>query len=166
MSGTKEATDDELMEVTQIGKRFRTYLVHRDLTFAQAATLLDVSPSMITRLADGVNMTIDIVERILRSFPELNSAWLLTGEGAIEQSSLERASKDYLTGDATVDVRTKLVELRQAYEEQPAWQHGPITEQAVECLQAFMDEAIYLDRMGLLVQRKAEDVLKYHRKLD
>ena len=165
MSGTKEATDAELQEVTQIGKRFRSYLVHCDLTFAQAATLLEVSPSMITRLADGVNMTVDILGRIVDSFPNLNTEWLLSGEGTMIQSDLDKSSKEYLTGTATQEEVKLLAHLRQEYTEQPAWQHGPIVEKAVDCLQAFMDEAMYLDRIGLLVQRKAGEFLRFHKNL-
>lgn len=165
MSTPKEATPEELQEVSAIGKRFRTYLVHRNLTFAEAATLLDVSPSMITRLADGVNMTVDLLERIVITFPSLNYHWLLNGTGMMEHSALEQASKDYLTGEATRVERKKLSDLEKEFLAVPAWQHGPLTEQALSLMQAFMDEAQYLDRLGLSVQRQAQELLRFHRKI-
>lgn len=165
MSTPKEATEDELMEVSAIGKRFRAYLVHRSLTFAQAATALEVSPSMITRLSDGVNMTVDLLDKIVATFPELNYLWLLSGEGTMERTSLEQVSKDYLTGEATKSEREQLLALKSQLGELPAWQHGPITEAALDLLQVFMDEAQYLDRLGLSIQKKAMEVVRYHRKI-
>lgn len=164
MQMNKEATKAELETVGLVGKRLRTFLVHKNITFAEAASILEVSPSMITRLAEGVNMTVDILERVVAAFPDLNYDWLMTGEGAMEAGTDSASGIDYLFSDATAEEFRTLQWLKEQYEALPAYDHGPLTERGVEVLQKLMDEAMYLDRLGLLItQRSMNLVMKVTR---
>lgn len=148
---------DEQQAVLQLGQRFRAFLVCQGLTFAKAADMLDVSPSMFSRLAGGTDISVDIIERILEVFPALSGEWLLTGNGM-----MTTVSHNLLKDEEAATLRVPLEDLKHQYANTPAYTHGAITDAALDNLQAFMDEALYLDRIALILQRRGTELLRFY----
>jgi transcriptional regulator with XRE-family HTH domain len=62
--------------------RFQTLLQELKLTAAEFAGRIGVQRSSMSHVMSGRNKpSIDFLEKILRSFPEVNADWLITGNG-------------------------------------------------------------------------------------
>ncbi|MDB5268020.1 MAG: hypothetical protein JWP58_1060 [Hymenobacter sp.] len=65
-----------------IGQRIKFIMDAHDLSIRKIARTLDVSDTNIRNyIARDSKPSSDVLEKILRSFPQVNPAWLLTGEG-------------------------------------------------------------------------------------
>ena len=99
-------------------------------------------------------MTVDILERIMLKFPELNYQWLMTGEGYMERRAIQTQVSNIFNTDNTREHWQRLQALKIKCQELPVWEHGPISEEATDILQRLMDNAMYLDRMGMVIQKQ------------
>lgn len=62
--------------------RLRDYLLHRDLSFNKFEKSLGVSHGSISNAwKHERNIGSNVIEKILRTYPEINAEWLLRGEG-------------------------------------------------------------------------------------
>ena len=65
-----------------IGQRIKFLLDELGLSIRKLARTLDVSDTNIRNYIErGSKPSSDVIEKILRSFPQLNSLWLITGQG-------------------------------------------------------------------------------------
>ena len=67
-------------------------------TFAQE---IDVNRSTISHILSGRNKpSIEVLQKILRRFPNISANWLLLGHGAIDDTSLASSSSQALIENA------------------------------------------------------------------
>ena len=76
---------DRILEILKI----------KNLTPAQFADQIEVQRSSISHLVSGRNKpSLEFVQKILKSFPEINSDWLLFGKGSMTESIAESVLSD------------------------------------------------------------------------
>ncbi|KAA9331803.1 hypothetical protein [Adhaeribacter soli] len=65
----------------QIGARFRFYMKIKELGIYEAGILSGTSATLISNIIAGKNYTMDELLKVLSEFKDLNSHWVIYGEG-------------------------------------------------------------------------------------
>ena len=84
-----------------IQDRFALFVENTKLPKYEISKMIGVSPSLVGKIAKGENsFSVDILEKILEVFPELNPIWLLRGEGEMyaskEQKTIPVSELEYI----------------------------------------------------------------------
>lgn len=78
-------------------ERILEILKIKNLSPAQFADLIGVQRSSISHLISGRNKpSLEFIQRILKTFPEINTEWMLSGKGP------EMNQKDYLNDEVSI----------------------------------------------------------------
>ena len=65
--------------------RIQKILEEKDLTASQLAGIIGVQPSSMSHVLSGRNKpSLDFIQKILKSFPDINSDWLLFGKNQMK----------------------------------------------------------------------------------
>ena len=65
-------------------KRFKKWLDSEDITATQLSTNINVSRATISHILSGRNKpSIDILDKILNKYPNINLNWLVSGTGSM-----------------------------------------------------------------------------------
>ncbi len=76
-------------------RRISTLIRVKKLTASEFAHMVGVQPSSISHILSGRNKpSLDFVLRILKTFPEINSDWLLLGQGDMLRKVTTMNQKD------------------------------------------------------------------------
>ncbi|WP_412664858.1 transcriptional regulator [Bacteroides nordii] len=82
--------------------RLSEYITNTGTSFNKLALELGVSNSYFSKmLKNGGSVGSDIIENILRIYPNLNANWLLTGEGSMLCENIERSILPIVHQDST-----------------------------------------------------------------
>lgn len=71
----------------QIGARFRFYMKMKELGIYEAGILTGTSAVLISNIIAGKNYTMDELLKVLSELKDLNSHWVIYGEGNIFKQS-------------------------------------------------------------------------------
>lgn len=76
-------------------ERLKVFLAENDLSAKQFSEIIGVQASSISHILTGRNKpSVELLQKILRSFPEFDIYWLLTGKRGIQApKSIEGAEK-------------------------------------------------------------------------
>jgi len=129
------------VDLQQIGKRFRFYTHLKELELSDLEQTTGASPEVLSNIISGQNYLLDELVAILKHFDDLNSQWLIYGEGSMfkpmnEDGSCHDHHKGCLKKDKAAylkQMQNMLVELEAA---EVAKGHKP----DVEALKAKLDE--------------------------
>jgi hypothetical protein len=75
----------------QIGARFRFYMKIKELGIYEAGILSGTSATLISNIIAGKNYTMDELLKVLSEFKDLNSHWVIYGEGNIFKQTGQHA---------------------------------------------------------------------------
>ena len=85
---------------TTVKERLKEFIKHTGLSINKFEQLCDLGKSYVGNMR--VSMQPDKVQKIVRKFPELNSGWLLTGEGEMLRSDGEHRDRVLSPAHATI----------------------------------------------------------------
>ncbi|WP_347159973.1 hypothetical protein [Pontibacter chitinilyticus] len=71
------------IDLQQIGKRFRFYTNLKELDMEQLKTMTGSDEQTLSCIISGQNYMLDDLVAILKHFHDLNSQWLIYGEGSM-----------------------------------------------------------------------------------
>jgi hypothetical protein len=71
------------VDLQQIGKRFRFYTHLKELELNDLEQMTGASPEVLSNIISGQNYLLDELVAILKHFSDLNSQWLIYGEGSM-----------------------------------------------------------------------------------
>jgi hypothetical protein len=71
------------VDLQQIGKRFRFYTHLKELELDDLEQMTGASREVLSNIISGQNYMLDELVAILKHFPDLNSQWLVYGEGSM-----------------------------------------------------------------------------------
>ncbi len=72
------------MFIMEIGDRIRKVMEFKNMNYRSLGILLDYSDGQTRNIIINKSVPkIDFVQNLLRSFPEINTNWLITGEGTM-----------------------------------------------------------------------------------
>jgi len=76
-------------------ERLRQYMLHRNLSFNKLEISVKASHGSISNAwKNGKNIGANVVERILITYPEISSEWLLRGKGEMILASNNQSSEE------------------------------------------------------------------------
>ena len=81
------------VNITKMNKRFKLWLESQNLNANSLSKLVDLNRSSISHIVNGRNKpSIDMLEKILSIYPNLNLNWLITGFGSmnIDQNTIDK----------------------------------------------------------------------------
>lgn len=70
-----------MSSVESVGKRLGLFLSQQGIGVNEAGKRLSSSGPQVSRMVKGGNFNLDILMRVLQTFPELSQEWLLMGQG-------------------------------------------------------------------------------------
>jgi transcriptional regulator with XRE-family HTH domain len=86
-------------------ERIQLIMKSRNLSAAQFADEIGVQRSSVSHILTGRNNpSLDIILKILQRFPEINSDWILTGNGAMVKSDTRKNNAIQQTINLTADL--------------------------------------------------------------
>lgn len=98
-------------------ERIRKLINSKNLNAAQFADQIGVQRSSISHVLSGRNKpSLEFIQKILNTFPDVNSDWLLSGQGEIDQKTGSRASlfdsteKDEQMSDKIAKMRSEALQ--------------------------------------------------------
>lgn len=72
----------------EINQRVRDLILSKGLSQKEFSQTLDVSQSIVTYIINDRNkVSLDVIQKIARNYPEINLKWLLLGEGEMLQNT-------------------------------------------------------------------------------
>ncbi|MEE2931701.1 MAG: helix-turn-helix transcriptional regulator [Bacteroidota bacterium] len=72
-------------------KRLKKWMLENKLNANQFALRINVNRSTITHILSGRNNpSVDFLDKLIRSFPEINSNWLISGVGDMYIESINK----------------------------------------------------------------------------
>jgi len=82
--------------------RIKLLIEDKELSPSAFADAIDIQRSSISHILSGRNNpSLDIVQKILNKYPNINSAWLLTGRGKMKQLDLFESENEKKVTEAT-----------------------------------------------------------------
>ncbi len=81
------------VNINKMNKRFKLWLESQNLNANSLSKLVDLNRSSISHIVNGRNKpSIDMLEKILSIYPNLNLNWLITGFGSmnIDQNTIDK----------------------------------------------------------------------------
>ena len=81
------------VNITKMNKRFKLWLESQNLNANSLSKLVDLNRSSISHIVNGRNKpSVDMLEKILSIYPNLNLNWLISGFGSmnIDQNTSEK----------------------------------------------------------------------------
>ncbi|MGC9472511.1 MAG: helix-turn-helix domain-containing protein [Bacteroidales bacterium] len=79
--------------------RLQKILEDKNLSPTGLARLLGVQPSTISHILSGRNKPgFDFLHALLKAFPDISAAWLITGQGPVYTSQISASEKTDVTG--------------------------------------------------------------------
>ena len=81
------------VNITKMNKRFKLWLESQNLNANSLSKLVDLNRSSISHIVNGRNRpSVDMLEKILSIYPNLNLNWLISGFGSmnIDQNTSEK----------------------------------------------------------------------------
>jgi hypothetical protein len=79
-----------------IKDRFLEFIAYKRLTQRRFQASIGVSSSYIRNISSGIGA--DVLSRISKNYPELNTDWLLTGEGEMLNPSSDKTVNQSISG--------------------------------------------------------------------
>lgn len=74
-------------------ERIRNLINSKNLNAAQFADQIGVQRSSISHVLSGRNKpSLEFIQKILKTFPDINAEWLISGHGEIDQKPSSKAS--------------------------------------------------------------------------
>lgn len=74
-------------------ERIRNLILSKNLNAAQFADQIGVQRSSISHVLSGRNKpSLEFIQKILKTYPDINSDWLISGYGEIDQKTSSKAS--------------------------------------------------------------------------
>ena len=100
-----------------IGQRLKTYLKYKRIGVNELGRLSSTSGGQISHIIHGKNYGVDKMLNIFRCQPDLNSKWILLGEGPMmNDKKIEKhiipEDKSYLAGYDVEDLKDELLALQ------------------------------------------------------
>lgn len=90
--------DVNMENVERISERIFLFLEKENLSNSDFAAMIGVGAPSISHLKTGRNkLSLTLYAKILESFPQLNSKWLLTGEGGMYDEQREKDTHSIIT---------------------------------------------------------------------
>lgn len=75
--------------------RLSKFIDYKGISFNKLATIIGVSNSYFSKMVKNkASIGSDILEKIVRVYPDMNSNWLLTGEGEMIKNTKENFAKE------------------------------------------------------------------------
>ena len=72
------------VNITKMNKRFKLWLESQNLNANSLSKLVDLNRSSISHIVNGRNKpSVDMLEKILSIYPNLNLNWLISGFGSM-----------------------------------------------------------------------------------
>lgn len=137
-----------------VNKRMIEIMVYTGHTKSSFAKVLDVSLPLITHITSGRNKPgMDLIQKTLIAFPDINAKWLLLGEG--EMRVKEIAMPDF--SDAKAQIQSIVEMIR--------YQHSEI-ESIKSYHKILIDEILHLQEMQIKLDRIQYDLKSSEKKLD
>ena len=81
------------VNITKMNKRFKLWLESQNLNANSLSKLVDLNRSSISHIVNGRNKpSVDMLEKILSIYPNLNLNWLISGFGSmnIDQNTSDK----------------------------------------------------------------------------
>ena len=81
------------VNINKMNKRFKLWLESQNLNANSLSKLVDLNRSSISHIVNGRNKpSVDMLEKILSIYPNLNLNWLITGFGSmnIDQNTIDK----------------------------------------------------------------------------
>ena len=73
------------VNITKMNKRFKLWLESQNLNANSLSKLVDLNRSSISHIVNGRNKpSVDMLEKILSIYPNLNLNWLISGFGSMD----------------------------------------------------------------------------------
>ncbi|WP_114777588.1 helix-turn-helix domain-containing protein [Botryobacter ruber] len=88
------------IDLQQIGKRFKFYTNLKELTIDELQKITGTDRKCLENIMCGQNFLLDELVAIVKHFPDLNTQWLIYGEGSMFKPDSE-AAKAHLKKDKT-----------------------------------------------------------------
>lgn len=88
------------IDLQQIGKRFKFYTHLKELEIDQLQEITGTDRQCLENILCGQNFLLDDLVGIVKHFPDLNTQWLIYGEGSMFKPDSE-AAKGHLKKDKT-----------------------------------------------------------------
>ena len=84
-----------IVNIIKMNKRFKLWLDSEKLNANSLSKLVDLNRSSISHIVNGRNKpSIDMLEKILSIYPNLNLNWLITGFGTMHANESTREIKE------------------------------------------------------------------------
>lgn len=114
------------MEST-VKQRLREFIQSKGISTRQFCNTIGVSPAFVSNIVKSIQP--DKIDSIAKHYPEINTGWLLTGEGQMlkpTKNPFSQISEDRIEEIMTETLSEKLMELYSAGEIYPATVHNRI----------------------------------------
>lgn len=125
------------IDLQQIGKRFRFYTNLKELDMEQLIAMTGSDEKTLSCILRGHNCMLDDLVAILKHFPDLNSQWLIYGEGGMFKPMNEDGScHDDQKGCLKKDKSAYLAQMKDMLQELDAAEVAKGHEPNIEALKA------------------------------
>jgi hypothetical protein len=129
-------------------------MVYTGHTKSSFAKVLDVSLPLITHITSGRNKPgMDLIQKTLIAFPDINAKWLLLGEG--EMRVKEIAMPDFSDAKAQIQSISEMIRYQNSEIESIKSYH-----------KILIDEILHLQEMQIKLDRIQYDLKSSEKKLD
>jgi hypothetical protein len=129
------------IDLQQIGKRFRFYTNIKELEMPQLLEMTGSDEAVLSNIICGKNYLLDELVGIVKHFPDLNSQWLIYGEGSMFKPMDENGTcKDNHKGCLKKDKSAYLKQMQNMLIELDAAEVAKGHHADVDALKAKLDE--------------------------
>ncbi|MBF9253182.1 hypothetical protein I2I11_07750 [Pontibacter sp. 172403-2] len=129
------------IDLQQIGKRFRFYTNLKELDMEQLKSMTGRDEKTLSCIISGQCYMLDDLVAILKHFPDLNSQWLIYGEGSMFKPMNEDGTcHDHQKGCLKKDKSAYLAQMKDMLQELDAAEVAQGHTPDIEALKAKLDQ--------------------------